>query len=93
MGYTKQEIFDIVDSNANFEAYLATSGGNISEGEGIDGMTLGLVQEIFELDGEDITDGECLELIQEAYSLYKSVQSRVNAGVYPAYIQIESSLV
>jgi hypothetical protein len=54
----KQEILEIIDSTANFNAYI----------EGIDtlnGQALGLVIDVAGVDGEEWTDEECLETIKE----------------------------
>jgi hypothetical protein len=54
----KQEILEIIDSTANFNAYI----------EGIDtlnGQALGLVVDVAGVDGEEWTDEECLETIKE----------------------------
>jgi len=36
--------------------------------DGLDGVALGLVHDIFKLNGEDYTDGECLDLILKVSS-------------------------
>jgi hypothetical protein len=54
----KQEILEIIDSTANFNAYI----------EGMDtlnGQALGLVIDVAGVDGEEWTDEECLETIKE----------------------------
>ena len=53
----RQEIEKILESQDNFTAYLEIGGEA--------GMTLGLVYDIFKLDGEEATDEECLELIEK----------------------------
>jgi len=53
----RQEIEKILKSQDNFAAYLEIGGEA--------GMTLGLVYDIFKLDGEEATDEECLELIEK----------------------------
>jgi hypothetical protein len=54
----KQEILTVIDSTANFNAFI----------EGIDtlnGQALGLVIDVAGVDGEEWTDEECLETIKE----------------------------
>jgi hypothetical protein len=54
----KQEILTVIDSTANFNAYI----------EGMDtlnGQALGLVIDVAGVDGEEWTDEECLETIKE----------------------------
>jgi len=53
----RQEIEKILESQDNFTAYLEIGGEA--------GMTLGLVYDIFKLDGDEATDEECLELIDK----------------------------
>lgn len=53
----KQEIEKILESQDSFTAYLEIGGEA--------GMTLGLVYDIFKLDGDEATDEECLELIEK----------------------------
>ena len=58
----KQEILTVIDSTDNFNAFI----------EGIDtlnGQALGLVINVAEVDGEDWTDEECLEIIKEIIDL------------------------
>jgi len=55
---TKEEILTVIDSTANFNAYI----------EGMDtlnGQALGLVLDVAGVDGEEWTDEECLETIKE----------------------------
>jgi hypothetical protein len=55
---SKKEILEIIDSTANFNAYI----------EGMDtlnGQSLGLVIEVAGVDGQEWTDEECLEIIKE----------------------------
>ena len=55
---TKEEILTVIDSTANFNAYI----------EGMDtlnGQALGLVIDVAGVDGEEWTDEECLETIKE----------------------------
>ena len=54
----RQEIEKILESQDSFTTYLEEGGEA--------GMTLGLVNDIFHLDGEEATDEECLELIEKA---------------------------
>ena len=54
----KQEIMEVIDSTANFNAFI----------EGLDtlnGQALGLVIDVAGVDGEEWTDEECLEAIKE----------------------------
>ena len=54
----KQEILTVIDSTANFNAYI----------EGMDtlnGQALGLVIDVAGVDGEEWTDEECLETIKD----------------------------
>jgi len=54
----KQEILTVIDSTANFNAYI----------EGMDtlnGQALGLVIDVAGVDGEEWTDEECLEAIKD----------------------------
>lgn len=54
----KQEILEIIDSTANFNAHI----------EGMDtlnGQALGLVIDVAGVDGEEWTDEECLEAIKD----------------------------
>ena len=53
----RQEIEKILESQDSFTAYLEIGGEA--------GMTLGLVYDIFKLDGDEATDEECLELIEK----------------------------
>ena len=55
---TKREILEIIDTTANFNAYI--------EGmDSLNGQSLGLVMEVAGVDGEEWTDEECLEIIKE----------------------------
>lgn len=54
---SKQKILEIIDSTANFNAYI----------EGIDslnGQALSLVMDVAGVDGEEMSDEECLEIIK-----------------------------
>ena len=53
----RQEIESVLESQESFNAYLEVGGEA--------GLTLGLVNDIFKLDGEEATDEECLELIDK----------------------------
>ena len=67
--HTKQEILDITDSDKSFSHFI----------EGIDtleGQTLGLVLDVAGVDGEDLTDYECLEIIKSILDLADSYRSR-----------------
>lgn len=58
----KQEILKVIDSTANFNAFI----------EGMDtlnGQALGLVLDVAGVDGEEWTDEECLETIKEIVDL------------------------
>jgi hypothetical protein len=58
----KQEILGVIDSTANFNAFI----------DGIDtlnGQALGLVLDVAGVDGEDWTDEECLEAIKDIVDL------------------------
>ena len=58
----KQEIIGVIDSTANFNAFI----------DGIDtlnGQALGLVLDVAGVDGEDWTDEECLETIKDIVDL------------------------
>ena len=58
----KQEILEVIDSTANFNAFI----------EGMDtlnGQALGLVLDVAGVDGEEWTDEECLETIKEIVDL------------------------
>jgi hypothetical protein len=58
----KQEILKVIDSTANFNAFI----------DGIDtlnGQALGLVLDVAGVDGEDWTDEECLETIKDIVDL------------------------
>lgn len=55
---SKREILEIIDTTANFNAYI----------EGMDtlnGQSLSLVMEVAGVDGQEWTDEECLEIIKE----------------------------
>jgi len=73
--YTKEELLYIVDSTANFEAWLASFGFNMEEGEGVDGLVLDLVGCVSMVDGEELTDGECLYIVGSIYDLYRGFLS------------------
>jgi hypothetical protein len=55
---SKREILEIIDTTANFNAYI----------EGMDtlnGQSLDLVMQVAGVDGEEWSDEECLEIIKE----------------------------
>jgi hypothetical protein len=55
---SKREILEIIDTTANFNAYI----------EGMDtlnGQSLDLVMQVAGVDGQEWTDEECLEIIKE----------------------------
>ena len=55
---SKREILEIIDSTANFNAYI----------EGLDtlnGQSLDLVTQVAGVDGQEWTDEECLEIVKE----------------------------
>jgi hypothetical protein len=54
----KQEILTIIDSTNNFNTYIDGIGN-------LNGRALDLVLEVAGVDGEEWTDEECLETIQE----------------------------
>lgn len=54
----KREILEIIDSTANFNAYIEGMGS-------LNGQALGLVMDVAGVDGEEWTDEECLEIIKE----------------------------
>ena len=55
---SKREILEIIESTANFNAYI--------EGmDSLNGQSLGLVMEVAGVDGHEWTDEECLEIIKE----------------------------
>lgn len=56
---TLQELEAIIDSDASFSQYIDERDGAVN------GVTLDLVHEIWEIDGGHITDQECLTLIQD----------------------------
>ena len=70
----KQEILTVIDSTANFNAFI----------EGIDtlnGQALGLVIDVAGVDGEEWTDEECLETIKEIVDMtnaYRNTHSWAN---------------
>ena len=55
---SKREILEIIDTTANFNAYI----------EGLDtlnGQSLDLVMQVAGVDGQEWSDEECLEIIKE----------------------------
>ena len=54
----KQEILTIIDSTANFNAYIGSL-------DCLSGLALDLVLAVAGVDGEEWTDEECLETIKE----------------------------
>lgn len=69
---SKKEILEIIDNADNFHAHI----------EGIDtlsGQSLDLVMQVAEVDGQEWTDEECLEIIKEIIDLtnaYRSTHER-----------------
>ena len=59
----REEIERVLESQDTFKDYLEEGGEA--------GLTLGLVNDIFKLDGEEATDRECLELIEKTIIYYK----------------------
>ena len=59
----RQEIERVLESQDTFKDYLEEGGEA--------GMALGLVNDIFKLDGQEATDQECLELIEKTIIYYK----------------------
>jgi hypothetical protein len=75
---TCEECFEVVGNPDQYLTHKAKEHRNTQEVErqageflaltsnikdGFDGLALGLVNDIFKLNGEDYTDGECLDLI------------------------------
>ena len=56
---TLQELEAIIASDARFSQYID------ERDEAVNGVTLDLIHEIWEIDGGHITDQECLALIQD----------------------------
>lgn len=63
MPVNREEIEQILESQDTFENYLEEGGEA--------GITLGLINFIIWLDGEEATDQECLELIEKTIIYYK----------------------
>jgi hypothetical protein len=59
---SKREILEIIDSTANFRAY-------IEDIDSLDGQSLDLVTQVIGVDGQEWTDEECLEIIKEIIDL------------------------
>jgi len=71
MVMSKEEILEIIDSTANFNAYI----------EGMDtlnGQALGLVIDVAGVDGEEWTDEECLETIKEIVDMTNAYRNTHN---------------
>ncbi len=62
----REEIEQILESQDTFKAYLEEGGEA--------GMTLGLVNFIVWLDGEDTTDRECLDLIEKTILYFREIE-------------------
>ena len=62
----RQEIEEILESRESFKNYLEEGGEA--------GMALGLVNDIFNLDGEEATDRECLEMIEKTILYFKEIE-------------------
>ena len=55
---SKREILEIIDTTANFNAYI--------EGmDSLNGQSLDLITQVAGVDGEEWSDEECLEIIKE----------------------------
>ena len=62
----RQEVERVLESQDSFTAYLEVGGEA--------GLTLGLVNDIFKLDGEGATDRECLEMIEKTILYFKEIE-------------------
>jgi len=62
----RQEVERVLESQDTFKDYLEEGGEA--------GMTLGLVNDIFKLDGEEATDRECLNLIEKTILYFKEIE-------------------
>jgi hypothetical protein len=62
---SKREILEIIDTTANFNAYI--------EGmDSLNGQSLDLITQVAGVDGEEWTDEECLEIIKDILDLYSA---------------------
>ena len=67
--YTKQEILEITDSDKSFSNFIDGI-------ESLEGQTLGLVTDVSSIDGEELNDYECLEIIKYVLDLAAAYRSR-----------------
>jgi hypothetical protein len=70
---SKKEILEIIDSTASFNAY-------IKEMDALYGPTLEIVTQVGNVDGEEWTDEECLEIIKDILDLYNAYRSTYEKG-------------
>ena len=73
----RQDVEKILESQDSFTAYLEEGGEA--------GMTLGLVNDIFNLDGEEATDRECLEMIEKTILYFKEIEREGEYDRAPLY--------
>ena len=62
----REEIERVLESQDTFKDYLEVGGEA--------GLTLGLVNDIFKLDGEEATDRECLEMIEKTILYFREIE-------------------
>ena len=62
----KEEIERVLESQDTFKDYLEVGGEA--------GLTLGLVNDIFKLNGEEATDRECLEMIEKTILYFREIE-------------------
>jgi hypothetical protein len=70
---SKGEILEIVDSTANFNAYI--EGMNALNGQSLD-----LITQVAGVDGEEWSDEECLEIVKEIVDMtnaYRNTHERI----------------
>ena len=65
----RNEIEAVIHDYGKFNAYLEEGGEA--------GMSLGLVGDIYALDGEEATDRECLEMISKVVELFNIKEREV----------------
>ena len=63
---SRQEVERVLESQDTFKSYLEEGGEA--------GMALGLVNDIFKLDGENTTDRECLDLIEKTILYFREIE-------------------
>ena len=73
----REEIEQILESQESFTAYLEEGGEA--------GLTLGLVNDIFGLDGDDATDRECLEMIEKTILYFRKIEREGEDDRAPLY--------